>query len=217
MLVMEVPVHQVIRMPGVRNRFVPAARAVHVGILMAAAGVLGRAAVGIARGIRKLVAIRVTVVHVVHMPFVQVIGVTLVLDRGMTACGIVHMRVSFVRLTSHTRCYCRIPPDGVTVPTYRLPNEFRGASTRAMCGPRHGSPGAIGRFPKASVEIANCGIRRAPQALRRPAREIGRPPEPVVRQHMPCSTGAIVGRPALSSEYLPAGTLRGLIAGGRRQ
>ncbi len=103
-LMMQMPGHQVIGVPGVRNRLVPAARAMHVRTLVAAAGVRGRAAVGIALRVRELVAIRMAVVHVVHVAFVEVVGVPVVLYGGVATVGAVLMgMLSGMSLASHTR------------------------------------------------------------------------------------------------------------------
>ncbi|HEY7390800.1 MAG TPA: hypothetical protein VH640_19955 [Bryobacteraceae bacterium] len=97
----QVAADNVIRMAGVRNGFMPAAGAVGVGALVAAALVLGRAAVRKLRAGRQLVFVHMAVMHVVHMPFVQIVGVAVVLDALVPASFAVRMGVALVRLAVH--------------------------------------------------------------------------------------------------------------------
>jgi hypothetical protein len=99
--VVQVAAHNVIRVAGVRNGFMPAAGAVLVGALVAAALVLGGAAVGILRARGQFMAVHLAVMQVVHVAFVQIIGVAVVLDALMPASFAVRMGVALVRLAVH--------------------------------------------------------------------------------------------------------------------
>jgi hypothetical protein len=93
--------HNVIRMSGVGNGFMPAAGAVSVGALVLAALVLGGAAVGILGARGQLMAVYMIVMQVVHVTLVQIVGVTVVLDALMPASFTVCMSVALVGLAVH--------------------------------------------------------------------------------------------------------------------
>ena len=97
----QVPADQVIHVIGVRNRFVPAARSVHVAALSVTALLLRGALHGIARVGLEAMLVHVIPVNVVHMAFVQIIGVAFVFDRGMPTVAAVGVAMSGVGITSH--------------------------------------------------------------------------------------------------------------------
>ncbi len=99
--VMQMPVHEVVRVARVWNRFMAAACTVCVPTLMAATGVRWRALIRVALAHTDFMAIGMAVVHVVHMAIMQVICVAVVLDGRMSAARSVCVRVSFVCCASH--------------------------------------------------------------------------------------------------------------------
>jgi zinc/manganese transport system substrate-binding protein len=86
---MQVAVDQVVDVVAVGNRFVPAARLVPVAGLVAAALVIGRAALGVGALHGDGVLVHVAGVLVVQVPVVQVVHVVLVAQRGVAAPGLV--------------------------------------------------------------------------------------------------------------------------------
>lgn len=94
----QVPVHQVVRVASVRHRGVTTTSSVDVSAVVGAArvvrGTAGR--VGVALG--ELMAVRVSVVGVVQVPVVEVVHVVLVNDRGMSAAGPVRVGMLVVSL-----------------------------------------------------------------------------------------------------------------------
>src|SRR5205807_2193763 len=91
--VVQMALHQVIGVVAVRHGFMAAARAVLVGLVMAAAGVLGRAFAGVLLAHRQLVLFHVLALNVVQVAIVQVIDVAVMLDGGVPAAGAVLMVV----------------------------------------------------------------------------------------------------------------------------
>jgi len=94
--VVQVAVHQVIHVVAVRHRFVTAASAVNVLLVVSGASMLGRAggrvlAVHIQRVLIAMIAVRV-----VQMAVVQVIDVPGMLDGRVAAISAVLVRVPFV-------------------------------------------------------------------------------------------------------------------------
>ncbi len=88
-------------MAGVWYGFMPATGAVGMGRGVLAAIVLGRAAVGMLRAGRKLVVVHMIVVKVVHVAFVQIVGVAVVLHLRMAAADAMAMSMAFVRFAIH--------------------------------------------------------------------------------------------------------------------
>ena len=97
----QMAVDQVIDVIPVRNRLVSAVRSVHVTGFVAAALMRRRALIGVARRHRNDVLVDVVAVWVMEMTVVQVIDVTIVLDRGVPAAGAMFMIVVRVFLTAH--------------------------------------------------------------------------------------------------------------------
>ena len=91
--VMQVPVDQIVYMVAVRHRFVAAARAVLVFLVMAGTGMVGRAAPRIVGAHLDLVLVDVIAVRVMEMAIVQVVEVIAVLDRGMAAGRTMRVRM----------------------------------------------------------------------------------------------------------------------------
>jgi hypothetical protein len=97
----QMAVDQVIDVIPVRNRLVSAVRSVHVTGFVAAALMRRRALIGVARSHRNDVLVDVVAMWVMEMTVVQVIDVTIVLDRGVPAAGAMFMIVVRVFLTTH--------------------------------------------------------------------------------------------------------------------
>jgi hypothetical protein len=88
---MQMAGYNVIRVPGVRYRFMAAAGAVFVCALVLAALVLGGATVGMLGARRQLVLVHMIVMHVVHVTLMQIVGVPFVFHTGMPTSGAVRM------------------------------------------------------------------------------------------------------------------------------
>jgi hypothetical protein len=93
----QVPIHQVIHMVAVRNRFVSACWSVDVRFLVAGTGMSGSAGIGIGARHRQGMLIDVVAVNVVEMAVVQIIGMAIVLDWRVTAIGTVLMAMTLMR------------------------------------------------------------------------------------------------------------------------
>jgi hypothetical protein len=91
--VMQLPVNEIVLMIPVRNAFVAAVRAVLVSSAVQFRG----AAFRVCAARVDAVIIDVIAVDVMHVAVVQVIGVTVVLDSGMSTVWPMLMGVSFVR------------------------------------------------------------------------------------------------------------------------
>jgi hypothetical protein len=94
----QVVIHQVIRVVAMRNRFVAAAGAMPVSVFMRPAVVVGRTIGGVGGAHRQDVLIHVVSVHVMQVTVVKVIGVAVMLNRGMTTALPVLVVVVRVRL-----------------------------------------------------------------------------------------------------------------------
>jgi hypothetical protein len=93
----EVPVDHVVDVIAVRHRLVAAAWPVTMVVRVPAARVPLRADCRIRVGHRQLVLVDMIAVHVVHVPIVQVIGVSFVIDLGVPAPHAMRVRVAAVR------------------------------------------------------------------------------------------------------------------------
>ncbi len=98
--VMEVQVvaDEVIDMVAVGDGFVAATGAMNVRLVVAIAAVLGCASVGIAIALFDAMFVHMIAMHVVHVPVVQIVGVAVMLDGGVTAAGAVLVVVLLVRV-----------------------------------------------------------------------------------------------------------------------
>jgi hypothetical protein len=105
--VVKVAVHQVIDVVAVRHRFMAAAGAVPMSLVVLAAIMVGSALGGISAADRQRVFLDFVAFVVVQVPIVQVVGVALVADGLVAAVGPVLMVVAFVvgRHVSH------LPPE----------------------------------------------------------------------------------------------------------
>jgi hypothetical protein len=93
---MEMVVDEIIRVSVMRHAIVAAVGSMHVGLVVSAAGVTGRAR-GLVAGARlDRMLIDVVAVQVVQMAVVQVIGVTVVSHRRVAAIGSVCMSMTLV-------------------------------------------------------------------------------------------------------------------------
>jgi hypothetical protein len=93
--------HQVIDVIAVRHRFMPAAGAVNVFLGVGPTSVLGRAAGRIARANFQLVLLDLAAVWMVQMAIVDVIDVSVVLDRRVAAARAVLVVVTAVVIVAH--------------------------------------------------------------------------------------------------------------------
>jgi hypothetical protein len=97
----QMAVDQVVDMIPVRNRLVSAVRPVHVFGFVAAALMRRRTVIGVGRSHRNGMLVDVVTVRMMEMTVVQVIDVTIVLDRGVPAAGAMLMIVVRVFLAAH--------------------------------------------------------------------------------------------------------------------
>jgi hypothetical protein len=93
---MQVAIHQVVRVIAVWHGFVAALGSMPVAIIVTAAAVVRRALRRIVPAYLETVLVHMTIVHVVQMPIVEVVRVAVVEYGGMTAVRAVLMRVTFV-------------------------------------------------------------------------------------------------------------------------
>jgi hypothetical protein len=96
--VVQVPVGQVVQVVAVGHLLMPAASPVHVARLVRAAVVLRCTRSGVSRVNREYVLIDVALVRVVHVSVVEIVRMTLVSDRGMSAAWAVLVLVALVDL-----------------------------------------------------------------------------------------------------------------------
>ena len=89
----EMAVDEIINMIAMRHALVTAARTVHVSALMPLARVIGRAIRPILAAAFQHMLINVIAVHMMQVTIVQIVGVPVVLDRGVTAAWRVRVRV----------------------------------------------------------------------------------------------------------------------------
>ncbi len=108
----QVAVDEVIDVVAIRDGFVAAAGAVNVLLVVAAAGMLGRARGRVAGVDREGVVVDMVAVHVVQVAVVQVVGVALVLHGGVAAARamLVAVVVVFLALCRVTSCGTRRRP-----------------------------------------------------------------------------------------------------------
>jgi hypothetical protein len=98
--VMEVSIDQVVHVIAMRNRFVATSGPMHVGSIMTPAAVLRRAPVRIGRWDFDDMFVDVVAVHVMQLPVMQVVDVTVVADGGMPAIGAMNVWM-VAKLRSH--------------------------------------------------------------------------------------------------------------------
>jgi hypothetical protein len=101
MRVVQMTADQVVRVVAVRHLLVPAIRAVNMSTIVARAFVVGRAGGWVSTAQIDRVLVHVVAVHEVHMPVVQVVDVTVVLDSRMPAIRTVGMAMGRVFVTGH--------------------------------------------------------------------------------------------------------------------
>ena len=101
MWMVQVAVDEIVHMITVRHTLVPAAGAVHVAALMPLARVIRRARRRIPAVAFQDVLVDMITMHVVQVTIVQIVGVTVVLNRGVTTAGRVCVRMLFVLLVGH--------------------------------------------------------------------------------------------------------------------
>jgi hypothetical protein len=94
--VMQVAFHEIVGMATVRNRFMSAAAAMSVFRVVRSAGVVRRAGGRIRTTLGQGMFIHVLHVDVVKVSIVQIIDVTFMLDRGVSASWTMRMRVLLV-------------------------------------------------------------------------------------------------------------------------
>jgi hypothetical protein len=96
--VMEMIVHQIIGVTGVRHTLMAAGRSMDVSCGMAGAAVIRRALRSIDTGGLDRMLVRVLAINVVEMAIVKIIRVAVVSDSRVTACGSVRMHMPFMLL-----------------------------------------------------------------------------------------------------------------------
>lgn len=101
MRMVEMAVDEVVLVVAVGNRFVPAARAVLVAVVVGAARVFGGAVSRVGFVDREPMLIVVAIVRMVQMAVVEIVGVPVVANRGVAAALAVLMPVVVVRLVAH--------------------------------------------------------------------------------------------------------------------
>lgn len=94
----QVSVYQIVDVVAVRYRLVPAAGAVTVARLVAAAGVIRRAAIGIFAAHFQHVLVNVVAVRMMEVTIVEIINVVAVANRGVPTVFTVRVIVIFVVL-----------------------------------------------------------------------------------------------------------------------
>lgn len=99
--VMQPAVDQIVHVIAVRYRFMPAARSVHVPLLMARGGIPGRTAVRVDRADFYAVLFDAPLVWMMQVPIVQVVHVVTVDHGGVAAARSVFVIVALVHVTSH--------------------------------------------------------------------------------------------------------------------
>jgi hypothetical protein len=99
--VVKVSTDQVVRVVTVRHGFVSAAGTMRVGLVVSAARVARGARRGVLPADAQGVLVGVVAVDGVKMALVQVVGVPVVLDGGVTAAGTVGVRMLVVRRMAH--------------------------------------------------------------------------------------------------------------------
>jgi hypothetical protein len=97
----QVAVHEIVRVVAMRHRFMAAAGAVTVATLVPTAAMAGRAVARVVAIHLEAMFVDVPVVHVVQMPVVQVVRVAVVQHCGMAALRAMLMGVSFVPVVCH--------------------------------------------------------------------------------------------------------------------
>jgi hypothetical protein len=83
--VMQMTIDEIVDMIAVGDRFMPAARAMHVSRLMAAAHMVRRAAIRIDRRDRQHMFVHMAAMHVMQMPIMKIVDMTVVLHSRMPA------------------------------------------------------------------------------------------------------------------------------------
>jgi hypothetical protein len=96
--VMQMPTHQIVDVAGVRDRLMPAVRAMHVRGVVLAAVMPGGAVSRVLRPDLKRVLVYVVAVRMVQMSVVQVVDMALVAQGDMPAPGAVLMLVASMDL-----------------------------------------------------------------------------------------------------------------------
>lgn len=89
----QVPLHEVVRVISVRDRLMAAVRAMLVGLVVTSASVLRRAAGRVGRRHFQTMLLDSPGAGVVHMAVMQVVGMPVMLDRLVPALGTVLMRM----------------------------------------------------------------------------------------------------------------------------
>jgi hypothetical protein len=101
MLMVQMTIDKIVHMITVRHALVTAAGTVHVPGLMPFARVIGRALRPISVAAFQDVLVNVITVHMMQMAIMQIVGVAVVLESGVTAARRVRVRMLFVFLVGH--------------------------------------------------------------------------------------------------------------------
>jgi hypothetical protein len=93
MWMVQVAIDEIVNMVAMRYSLVAAARAMHVGYLVALASMVWRTAIGIGSGNLDSVLVDMVVVDMMQVPVVQVVDVTVMMNCRVAAAGAVLMRM----------------------------------------------------------------------------------------------------------------------------
>lgn len=99
--VVQMPADQVVVVIAMGNGFVAATRSVLMPSVVTGAGMARCAGVGVGVAHRETVFVHVVLMRMMQVPVMQVVDVTVVLDRGVAAAGFVTMVVRVVDLVAH--------------------------------------------------------------------------------------------------------------------
>jgi len=130
---MQMVVDQVVHMVAVGHARVSAIGAVHVSLVVTAAGMTGSAAFRVRFGDFQHMFIDVVSMHVMHVAVMQVIRVAPMLDRRMPAVRLVLMRMSFVLFTVIHRDFSFWSGNKLVSPYYTLCSSSK-VSMRTLRG-----------------------------------------------------------------------------------
>jgi hypothetical protein len=109
MRMMQMPVHKIVHMITVRNRFMATVRSVDMARLMAPTLVFRRTGIGIRRRYLDHMLIHMITVDMVKMAVMDIVHMTVVLNRRMSATRAVLVRVVFVNRAVACRTHRLVP------------------------------------------------------------------------------------------------------------
>jgi hypothetical protein len=158
----QVAVHEIVRVVAMRHRFMAAAGAVTVATLVPTAAMAGRAVARVVAIHLEAMFVDVPVVHVVQMPVVQVVRVAVVQHCGMAALRAMLMGVSFVPVVCHGLSW----PEGY-VAGRRRKNHTAECAARPQRLPGRSGPGAPAGHAERRCAVLRAGASRMSFVVRR--------------------------------------------------